>query len=86
MKFGICNEIFKDWKIDDVFTYCADRLRRRGGRAVHAGEIRYRDPRRQSGRGFASPRRAPSIEISGIHWVLVQAEGMYVTSPDAAHA
>jgi len=83
MKFGICNEIFKDWTIDDVFTYCA----RLGYDAVEiapftlaksVGEIsaaernRIRDAAKRAG-----------IAISGLHWVLVQAEGMYLTSPDA---
>ena len=84
MKFGICNETFKDWKIDDIFAYCA----RIGYDAVEiapytlakyvtdipaAERIRIRDAAAQAG-----------IAISGIHWVLVQAEGMHLTSPETA--
>jgi sugar phosphate isomerase/epimerase len=84
MKFGICNEIFKDWKIEDVFSYCA----RIGYDAVEvapftlakyvtdipaAERVRIREAAAKAG-----------IAISGIHWVLVQAEGMYLTSPEAA--
>lgn len=84
MKFGICNETFQGWKIDDVFKTCA----RLGYDAVEvapftiakyvtdisaAERARIRDSAAQAG-----------IEISGIHWVLVQADGMYLTSPDAA--
>jgi sugar phosphate isomerase/epimerase len=84
MKFGICNEIFKDWKIDDVFSYCA----KIGYDAVEvapftlakyvtdipaAERVRIREAAAGAG-----------IAISGIHWVLVQAEGMYLTSPDIA--
>ncbi len=84
MKFAICNETFQGWKIDDIFTYCA----RIGYDAVevapftlakHVTDIsaaeraRIRDAAAHAG-----------IAISGIHWVLVQTEGMYLTSPDAA--
>lgn len=84
MKFGICNETFQSWKIDDVFNYCA----RIGYDAVEvapftlakyvtdisvAERTRIRDSAARAG-----------IAISGIHWVLVQAEGMYLTSPDAS--
>lgn len=84
MKFGICNETFQDWKIDDVFTTCA----RLGYDVVEiapftlakyvtdisaAERTRIRDAAARAG-----------IGISGIHWVLVQAEGMYLTSPESA--
>ena len=84
MKFGICNETFQNWKIDDIFSYCA----KIGYDAVEVAPFtlakyvtdippaerkRIRDTAAKAG-----------IAISGIHWVLVQAEGMYLTSPDAA--
>lgn len=84
MKFGICNETFQGWKIDDVLTYCA----RIGYDAVEiapftlakyvtdvpvAERIRIREAAARAG-----------VAISGIHWVLAQADGMYLTSPDAA--
>jgi sugar phosphate isomerase/epimerase len=84
MKFAICNETFQNWKIDDVFNYCA----RIGYDAVEiapftlakyvtdipaAERTRIREVAAHAG-----------VAISGIHWVLAQAEGMYLTSPDAA--
>jgi sugar phosphate isomerase/epimerase len=84
MRFGICNETFKDWPLDDVFAYCA----RLGYDAVeiapftlakHVNEIsaaarlRLRESAARAG-----------IAISGIHWVLAQTEGLHLTSPDAA--
>lgn len=84
MKFGICNEIFQGWKIDDVFTYAA----RIGYDAVeiapftlakHVTEI----PAAERTRIREAAARA-GVAISGIHWVLVQAEGMHLTSIDAA--
>lgn len=84
MQFGICNEIFKDWKLDDVFTYCA----RIGYDAVEIAPFTLAKyvtdiPAAERVRIRESAARA-GIAISGIHWVLVQAEGMYVTSPDGA--
>src|SRR4051812_1514248 len=84
MKFGICNEIFKDWKIDDVFTYCASI----GYDAVEIAPFTLAKyvteiPPTERARIRDSAARA-GIAISGIHWVLAQADGMYMTSPDAA--
>ena len=84
MKFGICNEIFQGWTLDDTFAFA-----KKAGYdfveiapftvAKYVTEIsatertRIRDSAARAG-----------IGISGLHWVLVQAEGMYLTSPDAA--
>jgi sugar phosphate isomerase/epimerase len=84
MQFGICNEIFKDWKIEDAMAYA----RKAGYDAIeiapftianYVTEISAAD--RRTIRDHAA--RA-GIAISGIHWVLVQAEGMYLNHPDAA--
>ena len=83
MKFCICNEIFQGWNLDDTFLYA----KKAGYDAVEiapftitkyvtdlpaAERVRIRDSAARAG-----------IGISGLHWVLVQAEGMYLTSPDA---
>ncbi len=83
MKFGICNEIFQGWKIDEVFTHCA-------GLGYEAVEIapftlaKYvtEIPAAERVRIRESAARA-GLAISGLHWVLVQAEGMHLTSPEA---
>ncbi|MES2692953.1 MAG: sugar phosphate isomerase/epimerase family protein [Verrucomicrobiota bacterium] len=84
MKFGICNEIFKDWKIDDVFTYCA----KLGYDAVEVAPFTLAKyvteiPPAERTRIREAAAKA-GIAISGIHWVLVQADGMLLVSPDAA--
>ena len=84
MKFGICNETFQGWKIDDVLTYCA----RLGYDAVEVAPFTLAKyvtdiPAAERARIRDAATRA-GIAISGIHWVLVQAEGMYLTSPEAA--
>jgi sugar phosphate isomerase/epimerase len=82
MKFAICNEIFQNWKLEDAMTFAA----RAGYDAVEiapftiakyvteipsAERVRLRDAAAHAG-----------IAISGIHWVLVQAEGMYLNHPE----
>jgi sugar phosphate isomerase/epimerase len=82
MKFGICNEIFKDWSLEDTFSFArkagydfveiAPFTIARSVTDIPAGErSRIRDLAARTG-----------IGISGLHWVLVQAEGMYLTHPD----
>lgn len=84
MKFAICNEIFKDWKIEDAMSFA----KKAGYDAIEIAPFtlakyvtdipaverqRIRDAAARCG-----------IAISGIHWVLVQAEGMYLNHPDGA--
>ena len=84
MKFGICNEIFKDWSLDDTFAFAkkagydlveiAPFTIAKSVNDISATErTRIRDLAARAG-----------IGISGLHWVLVQAEGMYVTHPEPA--
>lgn len=84
MKFGICNEIFRDWKIDDVFAYAAKlgyggveiapfTLANSVCDIASAERNRLRDSAARNG-----------IEIAGIHWVLVKPEGLYLNHPDSS--
>jgi sugar phosphate isomerase/epimerase len=84
IRFGICNEIFQDWKLEDAMAYA----KQAGYDAIeiapftlakYVTEISAAE--RQRIRDTAA---RIGITISGIHWVLVQAEGMYVTHPDPA--
>lgn len=84
MKFAICNEIFQNWKLDDAMAYAA----KAGYDAIEIAPFtiakyvtEISDLDRERIRDSAA--RA-GIAICGIHWVLVQAEGMYLnhTDPD----
>ena len=82
MKFGICNEIFKDWSLEDTFTFA----KKAGYDFVEIAPFTIS----KSVFDIPSEERArikklaadAGIGISGLHWVLVQAEGMYLTHPD----
>jgi sugar phosphate isomerase/epimerase len=84
MKFGICNEIFQGWSLEDTFRYAKNAgydtveiapftITKHVTDLSAADRTRIRDTAARVG-----------IGISGLHWVLVQTEGMYLTHPDAA--
>ncbi len=83
MKFSICNEIFQGWKIDDVFAYAA-KLGYSGVEiapftlANSVTEISAEERQR-----IRKEAARAGIEVSGIHWVLVKPEGLYMNHPDA---
>lgn len=84
MKFGICNEIFRDWKIEDTFAHCA-RLGYDGVEIAPFTIAKYVTDISAVERGRIRAAAAQAgIAISGIHWVLASTEGLYLTSPDAA--
>ncbi len=82
MKFGICNEIFKDWELEKAMAFA----KRAGYDAIEIAPFtiakyvtEISSEKRQEIRDAAA---RTGIAISGIHWVLVQADGMYLTHPD----
>jgi sugar phosphate isomerase/epimerase len=84
IQFGICNEIFKDWKLEDTFAYAA----KVGYDAVEVAPFtlckHVTDIDAAGRREIKELAARNKIAISGIHWVLVQTEGMHLTHPDAA--
>ncbi len=84
MQFGICNEIFKDWKLEDAMTFS----KKAGYDAIEIAPFTIAkyvtDISPASRQGIRDAAARAGIAISGIHWVLVQAEGMYLNHPDAA--
>jgi sugar phosphate isomerase/epimerase len=82
MKFGICNEIFQNWKIDDAIAYAA----KAGYDGIEIAPFtlgKYvTDVSAGERQRLSALAMRHGIEISGIHWVLVQAEGMYLNHPD----
>src|SRR5438552_8999033 len=82
MNFTICNEIFRDWNIEDVFAYSA-RLGYAGVEIAPftlANSVADISPaERHRIREAASIN---GIAIAGIHWVLVKPEGLYINHSD----
>jgi sugar phosphate isomerase/epimerase len=84
MKFAICNEIFRGWKIEDIFSYAA----RIGYDAVELAPFTLAnsvtDIPLEQRRKIREAAAASNIGIAGIHWVLVKPEGLYINHPDAS--
>lgn len=82
--FAICNEIYRDWPLEDALRHAA----RTGYDAVElapftlAKDVNHLGPADRA-RIRETALRA-GIAICGIHWVLVQTEGLHLTHPDAA--
>ena len=84
MKFSICNEIFKDWELDKTMRF----VKETGYDALEIAPFTLANyvteiPAETRSRIRRSAERN-GLEISAVHWVLVQAEGMHLTHSDAA--
>jgi len=84
MRFAICNEIYQDWSLEDAFAH----IGRTGYDAVEIAPFTVTKhvtdlsaARRLEIRSLA---QRSGIAISGLHWVLVQTEGMYLNHTDEA--
>ena len=89
MKFGICNEIFQDWALADAMRYAKaagyDCIELAPFTLLPGTAEKYVTAISAPERTLIRETAARiGLEISGIHWVLVQADGMHLTQPDAA--
>lgn len=84
MKFAICNEIFQGWNLEDTFAF----ISKTGYDAVEIAPFtiakRVTDVPKERRAEIKSLAQKHGIAISGIHWVLVQTEGLHLTHPDEA--
>ncbi|HMP82684.1 MAG TPA: sugar phosphate isomerase/epimerase family protein [Verrucomicrobiota bacterium] len=84
MRFAICNEIYRDWKLEDVFAHAA----RLGYSGVEIAPFTLANAvtdlsagERQRIRELAERH---GIAIVGLHWLLVKPEGLHLNHPDPA--
>jgi len=82
MKFAICSEIFKDWKIEDAMAFA----KKAGYDGIEIAPFTIAksvtDISAETRKQIRLQAREIGIEITGIHWVLVQTEGLHLTHPD----
>jgi sugar phosphate isomerase/epimerase len=82
MRFAICNEIFQGWKLEDTFEFVA----RTGYEALEIAPFTIaksvNEISGESRKAIRDLSRKHQLPVSGIHWVLVQTEGLHLTHPD----
>lgn len=84
MKFAICSEIFQGQAVEEAIRQAA----RLGFDAIEiapftiANSVNEISPERRL--SIRNEARNAGIEISGIHWVLVKPEGLYINHPDSS--
>ncbi|HOF61232.1 MAG TPA: sugar phosphate isomerase/epimerase family protein [Candidatus Latescibacteria bacterium] len=84
MRFAICNEMFQNWEVNDVFRLAAEI----GYDGVElapftlADSVRDLSPERR--REIRQQAEDAGISIVGLHWLLVSPKGLYITHPDEA--
>lgn len=83
VKFAVCNEIYRDWKLEDTFAHAA----RLGYAGVEIAPFTLANAvtdvsaaERQRIRDLAARNQ---INIIGLHWLLVKPEGLYLNHSDA---
>jgi len=85
MKFGICNEIFKDWNdIDRTIAY----VREAGYDGLEIAPFTLAasvtDISDSTRKAIARRAEQEGLDIVGLHWLLAGTEGLHLTHPDAA--
>lgn len=83
MKFAICNETFQDWPLDRGFAFA----RECGYTGIEIAPFTIA----KYARDITPARReelrrqieTAGLETVGLHWLLAQTEGFYLTTPDA---
>ncbi len=82
MKFGTCNEMFEGWDLARQFRFIAES----GYQGVEiapftvAKQVTDVSPARR--KEIVGLAREHSLEVIGLHWLLVGPEGMHITDPD----
>ena len=84
MNFAICNETFQDWPFDKAFAFA----RELGYTGIEIAPFTIENsafditPQRRA--QVQQQAEAAGLEVVGLHWLLAQTEGFYLTSPDAS--
>lgn len=84
MHFAICNEIFQGWTLPDTFAYA----KKAGYDAVEIAPFtlapRITDVTTARRSEIREAAARAGIAISGLHWLLAQTQGLYLTHTDPA--
>jgi sugar phosphate isomerase/epimerase len=82
--FAICNEIFQGWKLEDAMAFAAQA----GYDAIEIAPFTIAnyvtDISEAERERIREAAERAGLAVSGLHWVLAKAEGMYLNHPDPA--
>lgn len=83
MKFGICNEIFKEWNDITRTIHYVKEVGYDGLEIAPFTLSQYvTDIPESTAREIVQAAEAADLDIIGLHWVFVGPEGVYLTHPD----
>jgi len=84
MNFAICNEIFQGWKIEEAMQFAA----KTGYAGIEIAPFTIAkyvtEISKQERQRIRDAAAQADIAITGIHWVLAQTEGLFLTHNDPA--
>lgn len=82
MKFGICNEMFKDWEWKKIVDYVA----KVGYEGVEIAPFTLTEDVKEVSaakrKEILSLAKKNNLEIIGLHWLLASPKGLSISSPD----
>jgi len=82
MKFGICNEMFKDWEWKEIVDYVA----KLGYEGVEIAPFTFAEDVNEISATkrteILSVAKQSNLEIIGLHWLLASPKGLSISSPD----
>ncbi len=82
MKFGICNEMFKDWEWKEIVDYVA----KLGYDGIEIAPFTFAEDVKEISAikraEILSAAKQNNLEIIGLHWLLASPKGLSISSPD----
>lgn len=82
MRFAICNEVFQNWALEDVFRFAATTDYDAVELAPFTLAASIFDLPRERRREIARLAARHGLAIAGLHWLLVTPPGLHVAHPD----
>jgi sugar phosphate isomerase/epimerase len=83
IRLGICNELFEGWSLPEVCRVVKDLGYEGLELAPFTLAPRITDLTAESRRALRRVIEDAGLETIGLHWLLAQTEGLYLTSPEA---
>ena len=84
MRFAICNELYENWPIEKVFAHAA----KAGYAGVEVAPFTLAEDCREISterrKEIRTAAQRASVQVIGLHWLLLKPAGLHINHPDAA--